>query len=52
MSLTIYGQGINSNSGFHEAYIIDSSQSPSNDTPAGWVNQASWGMYRGTSGRV
>ena len=52
MSLTVYGQGINSNNGFHEAYIIDSSQSPSNDTPAGWVNQASWGMYRGTSGRV
>lgn len=52
MSLTVYGQGINSNSGFHEAYIIDSSQSPSNDTPAGWVNQASWGMYRGTSGGV
>ena len=52
MSLTVYGQGINSNSGFHEAYIIDSSQVPSNDTPAGWVNQASWGMYRGTSGRV
>lgn len=52
MSLTVYGQGINSNSGFHEAYIIDSSQSPSNDTPAGWVNQASWGIYRGTSGGV
>lgn len=52
MSLTVYGQGINSNHGFHEAYIIDSSQFPSNDTPAGWVNQASWGMYRGTSGRV
>lgn len=52
MSLTVYGQGINSNRGFHEAYIIDSSQFPSNDTPAGWVNQASWGMYRGTSGRV
>lgn len=52
MSLTVYGQGINSNYGFHEAYIIDSSQFPSNDTPAGWVNQASWGMYRGTSGRV
>lgn len=52
MSLTIYGQGINSNRGFNEAYIIDSSQFPSNDTPAGWVNQASWGMYRGTSGRV
>lgn len=52
MSLTIYGQGINSNRGFNEAYIIDSRQVPSNDTPAGWVNQASWGMYRGTSGRV
>lgn len=52
MSLTVYGQGINSNRGFHEAYIIDSSQFPSNDTPTGWVNQASWGMYRGTSGRV
>lgn len=52
MSLTIYGQGINSNRGFNEAYIIDSSQFPSNDTPTGWVNQASWGMYRGTSGRV
>lgn len=52
MSLTVYGQGINSNHGFHEAYIIDSSQFPSNDTPSGWVNQASWGMYRGTSGRV
>ena len=52
MSLTIYGQGINSNYGSHEAYIIDSSQSPSNDTPSGWVNQASWGMYRGTSGGV
>lgn len=52
MSLTICGQGINSNRGFNEAYIIDSSQFPSNDTPAGWVNQASWGMYRGTSGRV
>lgn len=52
MSLTVYGQGINSNHGFHEAYIIDSSQFPSNDTPTGWVNQASWGMYRGTSGRV
>lgn len=52
MSLTVYGQGINSNYGFHEAYIIDSSQFPSNDTPTGWVNQASWGMYRGTSGRV
>ena len=52
MSLTVYGQGINSNYGFHEAYIIDSSQFPSNDTPTGWVNQANWGMYRGTSGRV
>lgn len=52
MSLTVYGQGINSNYGFHEAYIIDSSQFPSNDTPAGWVNQASWGYYRGTSGAV
>lgn len=52
MSLTVYGQGINSNYGFHEAYIIDSGQFPSNDTPTGWVNQASWGMYRGTSGRV
>lgn len=52
MSLTVYGQGIKSNSGSHEAYIIDSSQFPSNDTPAGWVNQASWGMYRGASGRV
>lgn len=52
MSLTVYGQGIKSNSGSHEAYIIDSSQFPSNDTPTGWVNQASWGMYRGTSGRV
>ena len=52
MSLTVYGQGINSNHGFHEAYIIDSSQFPSNDTPTGWVNQASWGMYRGTSGAV
>lgn len=52
MSLTVYGQGINSNHGFHEAYIIDSSQFPSNDTPTGWVNQANWGMYRGTSGRV
>lgn len=52
MSLTVYGQGINSNSGFHEAYIIDSNQAPSNDTPAGWVNQASWGYYRGTSGAV
>lgn len=52
MSLTVQGQGINSNRGFNEAYIIDSSQFPSNDTPAGWVNQASWGMYRGTSGRV
>lgn len=52
MSLTIYGQGINSNRGFNEAYIIDSSQFPSNDTPTGWVNQASWGYYRGTSGRV
>lgn len=52
MSLTVYGQGINSNHGFNEAYIIDSSQFPSNDTPAGWVNQASWGYYRGTSGRV
>ena len=52
MSLTVYGQGINSNYGFHEAYIIDSNQFPSNDTPTGWVNQANWGMYRGTSGRV
>lgn len=52
MSLTVYGQGINSNSGFHEAYIIDSTQFPPNDTPTGWVNQASWGYYRGTSGRV
>lgn len=52
MSLTVYGQGINSNHGFHEAYIIDNSQFPSNDTPTGWVNQANWGMYRGTSGRV
>ena len=52
MSLTVYGQGINSNRGSHEAYIIDSSQFPSNDTPTGWVNQANWGMYRGTSGRV
>lgn len=52
MSLTVYGQGINSNSGFHEAYIIDSNQAPSDDTPAGWVNRASWGYYRGTSGRV
>lgn len=52
MSLTVYGQGINSNYSFHEAYIIDSSQFPSNDTPTGWVNQANWGMYRGTSGRV
>lgn len=52
VSLTVYGQGIKSNSGSHEAYIIDSSQFPSNDTPTGWVNQASWGMYRGTSGRV
>lgn len=52
MSLTVYGQGINSNYGFHEAYIIDSSQFPSNDTPTGWINQANWGMYRGTSGRV
>ena len=52
MSLTVYGQGINSNSGFHEAYIMDSNQFPSNDTPAGWVNQTSWGYYRGTSGRV
>lgn len=52
MSLTVYGQGINSNYGFHEAYIIDSSQFPSDDTPTGWVNQANWGMYRGTSGRV
>ena len=40
MSLTVYGQGINSNRGFNEAYIIDSSQVPSNDTPAGWVDQA------------
>lgn len=52
MSLTVYGQGINSNYGFHEAYIIDSSQFPSNDTPTGWVNQANWGYYRGTSGGV
>lgn len=52
ISLTVYGQGINSNYGFHEAYIIDSSQFPYNDTPTGWVNQANWGMYRGTSGRV
>lgn len=52
MSLTVYGQGIKSNSGSHEAYIIDNSQFPSNDTPTGWVNQANWGMYRGTSGRV
>lgn len=52
MSLTVYGQGIKSNRGSHEAYIIDSNQVPSNDTPAGWVDQANWGYYRGTSGRV
>lgn len=52
MSLTVYGHGINSNRGSNEAYIIDSNQIPSNDTPAGWVDQANWGYYRGASGRV
>lgn len=52
MSLTVYGQGIDLNRGFNEAYIIDSSQVPFNDTPAGWVDRANSGYYRGTSGKV